>query len=148
MAACTKVRHGPAMKKVLLLGLLPSVVDFSSFPDLTEEKLAMGLKAQEKSLCDLGFDARWCLFDRGETAGAVVQAALQATPYDVVLIGAGVRTAPAHVALFEQLINIVHEHAPQARICFNTRPDDTQQAVLRWIAAPTSTNTSSFIQKG
>lgn len=124
------------MKKVLLLGLLPSVVDFSAFPGLTEEKLARGLEAQEKSLCDLGFDAKWCLFDRGETAGAVVRAALEAKAYDVILIGAGVRTQPAHLALFEQLVNLVHEHAPQAKICFNTRPDDTQEAVLRWIAAP------------
>lgn len=126
------------MKKVLLLGLLPSVVDFSSFPDLNEEKLAAGLKAQEKSLCDLGFDAKWCLFDRGETACAVVKAALEATRYDVVLVGAGVRTVPAHFALFEQLLNIVHEHAPQARICFNTRPTDTQEAVLRWISPPST----------
>jgi hypothetical protein len=124
------------MKKILLLGLLPSVVDFSSIPDLTEEKLSMGLKAQEKSLCDLGFDATWCLVDLGETAEAVAQAALEAGTYDVVLIGAGVRAQPAHFLLFEKLINIVHEHAPKARICFNTRPDTTQEAVLRWITAP------------
>jgi len=127
------------MKKILLLGLLPSVVDVSSFPGLTEEKLATSLAAQEKSLCDLGFDAKWCLVDRGETAVAVVQAALEAKHYDVVLIGAGVRTMPAHFALFEQLVNLVHEHAPKAKICFNTRPDDTQEAVLRWLAKPSAT---------
>jgi hypothetical protein len=124
------------MKKILLLGLLPSVVDLPSFPGLTEEKLAAGLAAQEKSLCDLGFDAKWCLFDRGATAGAVVEAVLAASSYGVILIGAGVRTVPALLPLFEQLVNIVHEHAPGAKICFNTRPEDTQEAVLRWIAAP------------
>lgn len=124
------------MKKVLLVGLAPSVVDFSSFPGLTEEKLAMGLKAQEQSLCDLGFDAKWCLVDRGETAATVVQAALDAKRYDVVLVGAGIRLMPAHFALFEKLINVIHAHAPQAKICFNTRPEDTQESVLRWLAAP------------
>lgn len=125
------------MKKVLLLGLLPSVVDVASLPDdMTEEKLARSLEAQEKSLCDLGFDARWCLVDRGETAEAVAQAALESKSYDVILIGAGVRAIPAHFALFEKLINLVHEHAPKARICFNTHPEDTQAAVLRWIEAP------------
>jgi hypothetical protein len=124
------------MKKLLLLGLLPSVVDYSLFPDLTEEKVAMALKAQEKSLCDLGFDAIWCLVDLGETAEAVALTALKAGTYDVVLIGAGVRVPPPHFLLFEKLINIVHEHAPKARICFNTRPDTTQEAILRWIAAP------------
>ena len=66
----------------------------------------------------------------------MVKATLEAGEYDVILIGAGVRTVPAYFALFEQLVNIVHEHAPRARICFNTRPDDSQEAVLRWIAAP------------
>ena len=124
------------MKRVLLLGLLPSVVDFSTVPDLTAAKLDASLKAQEKSLRDLGFDASWCLVDLGETAEAVAKAALEARPRDVVLVGAGVRTLPAHFALFEKLINVVHEHAPKAKICFNTRPDDTQEAVLRWIQAP------------
>ena len=71
------------MKKILLLGLLPSVVDMSLFPGLTEQKLAHGLAAQEKSLCDLGFDAKWCLVDRGETAGSVVQATLAASQYEL-----------------------------------------------------------------
>lgn len=122
------------MKRVLLLGLLPEVVDTSQFPGLTQEKLALSLKAQEQSLRDIGFDAGWCLLDLGETAEAVARAALAAGPYDVVLIGAGVRTMPAHFVLFERLINIVHELAPGSRICFNTRPDDTQEAVLRWIS--------------
>lgn len=122
------------MKQVLLIGLRPDVVDFSAFPGLTAEILAAGLEAQERSLCALGFAARWCLTDRGETAEAVVRAALSAVAYDVVLIGAGVRLVPAHFALFERLINVVHECAPTARICFNTRPDDTGEAVLRWAA--------------
>ena len=111
------------------------MVDFTSIPDLTEEKLDASLKAQEKGLRDLGFDVRWCLVDLGETAEAAARAALEAGPYDVVLIGAGVRAIPAQFALFEKLINVVHEHAPKARICFNTRPDDTTEAVLRWIDA-------------
>jgi len=34
--------------------------------------------------------------------------------------------------LFEKLINLVHEHAPGAKICFNTTPADTAEAVQRW----------------
>ncbi len=123
-------------KKILMIGLLPSVVDVSSIPGLTTEKLAASLKSEEQGLRDLGFDAHWCLTDRGETAGAVVQAELTGQTYDLVLIGAGIRTLPAHFALFEKLINIVHEFAPQAKICFNTKPDDSHEAVLRWLTAP------------
>jgi hypothetical protein len=120
------------MKKVLVLGLLPEVVDFSSFPGLTKEKLAASLAAQERAIRELGFEVKLCLVDRGETAQAVVLSELEATVYDVVLIGAGVRTVPQHFMLFERLINVVHERAPEAKICFNTRPDDTLDAVLRW----------------
>ena len=123
-------------KKIMLIGLLPSVVDVAAIPGLTREGLAASLHAEEQSLCDLGFDAKWCLVDRGETAEAVVQAALSAKQYDVILVGAGVRTIPAHFALFEKLINIIHEHAPKSKLCFNTNPSDTQEAVLRWVSAP------------
>ncbi len=124
------------MKRIVMIGLLPSVVDLSSFPGLTADKLAAALAREEQSLRDLGFDARWCLTDLGETAEAAVRAALDEEPCDVVLIGAGVRSVPAHFLLFERLLNVVHERAPGAKICFNTRPDDTREAVLRWIEAP------------
>lgn len=48
--------------------------------------------------------------------------------------GAGIRTIPAHFLLFEQILNLVHEHAPGARLCFNTTPATTRDAVLRWVA--------------
>jgi hypothetical protein len=53
--------------------------------------------------------------------------------FDCVLVGAGVRKLDKHFLLFERLINVVHEHAPDARICFNTKPDDTADAVRRWL---------------
>lgn len=124
--------------KIFLIGLDPAVVDFSAFPSLTYEKLSASLTAQQQGLLDMGFDAGWCLVDRGETAESVVRTALSAKQYDVVLIGAGVRTSPSHFLLFERLINIVHEHAPTSKICFNTNPDDTKDAVLRWLAAPSA----------
>ena len=124
------------MNRVLLIGIEPTLVDFSSMPDLDAAKVARGIQAQEQRLRDLGFDATWCLTDLGATAESVVRAALAAGPYEAVLIGAGIRVIPANFSLFERLLNAVHEAAPQAKICFNTRPDDTVEAVLRWIAPP------------
>ena len=54
-------------------------------------------------------------------------------PFKCVLIGAGVRAVPSNLLLFETLINVVHEHAPQAKLCFNTLPSDTAAAVQRWL---------------
>ncbi|MBX3159731.1 MAG: hypothetical protein KF773_27425 [Deltaproteobacteria bacterium] len=121
------------MAKVLLVGLVPEVVDFAKFPGLTVERLAAALAAQEAALRERGVDARWCLVDLGATAEAVVRAELEGVPHDVVLVGAGVRTVPEYLMLFERLVNVIHEHAPGAKICFNTRPDDTVEAVLRWL---------------
>ncbi|MFY0532283.1 hypothetical protein [Nannocystis pusilla] len=49
------------------------------------------------------------------------------------MIGAGIRTAPAHLLLFERLIDLIHTLAPDARLCFSTSPDSAAQAVLRWV---------------
>jgi hypothetical protein len=74
-----------------------------------------------------------CLTDFGNTAGAVVESQLKQQRFDCILIGAGVRTNPSNFLLFEKLINVVHEHAPQARLCFNILPSDTAAAVRRWL---------------
>ncbi len=125
---------------VLIIGLRPELIDFSSpdfahFPGLTSAKVQAGLDADQARLNALGYDAQLCLTDFGETAAAVVQERLQSQPFACVLIGAGVRTVPSNFLLFEKLLNIVHEFAPQAKICFNTKPDDTAVAVQRWVTA-------------
>jgi len=120
-------------KKVLLIGLNPAVVDYTLFPGLDEAKLSKALQTDEDHLNRLGYDAKWCLIDRGETAEAVVLEQLGQKQSACILIGAGVRTAPPYFLLFEKLLNLVHEHAPQAKICFNTRPSDTAESVQRWL---------------
>ena len=120
--------------KVLMIGLDPKVVDYSHLAvKLDEPTLRAGLAADEKRLRDLGYDAGWLLIDRGETAEAVVSAALEEKAFDCVLIGAGIRTIPPMFPLFEKLVNLVHEKAPHAKICFNTVPEDTAASVQRWV---------------
>jgi hypothetical protein len=119
-------------KKVLMIGLDPKVVDYAHLPvKLDESTLRNALTEDEKRLRELGYDARWLLIDRGETAEAVVSAELTQT-FDCILIGAGIRTIPPLFLLFEKLVNVVHEKAPHARICFNTVPEDTAVSVQRW----------------
>ena len=122
-----------AQKSIISIGLHPDVVDYSLFPGLTHEKLASGLKMQEQELQKLGFATTFLLVDLGATAEDEARRALQEKQYDAVVIGAGIRTPPPHLALFEKLVNVVHEHAPKAKLCFNTRADDTAEALLRWV---------------
>jgi hypothetical protein len=127
-----------AANSVLLIGLDPALIDFSdasyaAFPGLDSAKVLAGITADQERLKALGYDAQLCLTDFGHTAEAVVIARLKQKQFDCILIGAGVRTIPSNFILFEKLISVVHEHAPRAKLCFNTKPTDTAEAVRRWI---------------
>ena len=123
-------------KSVLVIGLDPTLIDFSQPgypPGMNATKVFAGLQACEDELTGLGYSVQMCFTDFGETAESVVQDQLGQKRFDCVLIGAGVRTVPSNFLLFETLVNVVHEHAPQARLCFNTVPSDTAAAVQRWL---------------
>lgn len=126
----------PDRKSVLVIGLDPNLIDFSQpgyAPGMDATKVLAGLKSSENELTRLGYSVRMCLTDFGETAEAVVEDQLKQKRFDCILIGAGVRTNPSNLILFEKLINVVHAYAPQAKICFNTLPSDTAAAVKRWL---------------
>ena len=123
-------------KSVLVIGLDPTLIDFSKpgyAPGMDATKVLAGLKSSEDELTRLGYSVEMCLTDFGETAEAVLQNQLEQKRFDCILIGAGVRVVPSNFLLFEKLINVVHEHAPQAKLCFNTLPSDTADAVKRWL---------------
>ena len=123
-------------KSVLVIGLDPTLIDFSQPgypPGMDATKVLAGLKASEDELTSLGYSIDVCMTDFGDTAQAVVQRRLEQKRFDCIMIGAGVRTNPSNFLLFEKLINVVHEHAPTAKLCFNTLPSDTAAAVKRWL---------------
>jgi hypothetical protein len=83
---------------------------------------------------DLGYEVQSCLVDLGETAESVVSGTLSRERFDCIMIGAGVRAIPQHTHLFEKIINTIHQKAPSSsKICFNTNPSDTVEALLRWM---------------
>jgi hypothetical protein len=115
-----------------LIGLDPALVDYRKLPGWHADRLRATAKVSREELTARGFNVELCYVDRGETAAMVVARARSGHPCDCVLIGAGVRTDPERFLLFERLINVVHQQALEARICFNTNPTDTTAAVLRW----------------
>jgi hypothetical protein len=127
----------PEQKVVLIVGIDPTLIDFSS-PDfarfnMTAERVQSALQADGERLRSLGYEADFCGTDFGGTAVEVLEEKLRGKSYDCVLIGAGVRVVPANLVLFERLINAIHANAPRAKICFNTNPSDTAEAVMRWV---------------
>ncbi|WP_334029587.1 hypothetical protein [Alteromonas sp. P256] len=119
-------------KKVLMIGLRSDAVEFDKWPQLTKEKLESAFVDTVTELAKNGYDAKWCLTDRGETAEQHAYHTLLKEKPDIVLIGAGVRADPDHFLLFEKLINIIHTHSSNAKIAFNTMPNDSLESVQRW----------------
>ena len=120
------------MITVLALGLDPNFVDLTSMPGLTPELVRAYIDSQLERMRASGYAVESCLVASGDTAEAVVNDSLRKREYDCVMIGAGLR-APGQLLLFEKLLNLVHARAPRAKICFNTTPADSVEAVQRWV---------------
>lgn len=125
-------------KSVMVIGVEPTLIDFSgpdfaNMPGMDAATVRAGLTSAEDTLTRLGYSVQMCLTDSGATAEAVVQSRLRQKRFDCIVIGAGIRVLPGNFLLFEKLINVVHEYAPQAKLCFNTNPNDTVEAVRRWL---------------
>ena len=124
-------------KKVLIIGFDPTLLDFSSpelaHANLTAEKVLAGLKADGERLKALGYEPTPCLVDLGETAESVIRRHLGETSFECICIGAGIRVNPKFFLLFERIVNVTRELAPQAKLCFNTKPSDTAEAIQRWV---------------
>jgi hypothetical protein len=101
---------------------------------MTADKVMQGLNGSRDRLEGLGHETHILLTTDAETVEAQVSAALQDHRYDVIVIGAGLRTLPPMADQFERLMNLLHEKAPQAKLAFNSRPDDSDKAALRWLS--------------
>ncbi len=119
-------------KRVLALGLDPAAIDPAAFPQFTAAQVRAFIDSQLERVRQLGYEVESCLVDQGQTAENVLGQHLGSKSFDCVMIGAGLR-APEGLLLFEKLLNLVHVRAPSARICFNTTPADTAEAVQRWV---------------
>ena len=75
-----------------------------------------------------------CLVDLGETAESVVSDILSREKYECIMVGAGIRLLPQNTVMFKKILNTSHQKAASSsKICFNTNPSDTIEAVLRWM---------------
>ena len=125
------------MPSILVIGVDPDAVDYSDPalpPGLTADKVKAGLAAVHDRFAARGDRADQCMLALDGSGAATVAARVRGAAYDCVVIGAGLRKPEGNLELFEAVINAVHQHAPQAAIAFNTRPDDTVQAADRALA--------------
>lgn len=125
-----------AKKKVLLIGIDSKLIDpnLSTATGWDANRVRAAAQDANKRLVELGYELQSCLLDPRGTDESVVSDTLSREKFDCIMVGAGVRVLSQNTSLFEKIMNTIHQKAPpSSKICFNTNPADTVEAILRWV---------------
>jgi hypothetical protein len=117
-----------ASGRVLVIGLDPVRI-----PGWDPEPVVAAIARGQARFADHGIEADMCLVAPDEHAEAAIVAALTSKDYACVVVGGGIRKHEPLLELFEKVVNLVRRHAPGAAIAFNSTPEDTADAALRWL---------------
>lgn len=123
---------------MISIGLHPRALDYSTLPDgVDEASLTARIERGNAALREAGFDVVLCQVDTApDAAEEQVRTQLRRAQFGLAMVGGGIRMIPEHTELFERIVNVLHEVTPRIRLCFNTAPDNTVDALRRWIAPP------------
>lgn len=128
------VGAGPVRGRTLFVGIAPQAFEPGDLPDgLTPEILAARIEAGQSALEEAGIDAEHCMIGKDpDEAEAMLREAFGRETFPLAMIGAGIRALVEHTLLFERIVNVLIELNPSIRLCFNTSPEDTINAIRRW----------------
>lgn len=116
------------MPSALVVGYDPQAV-----PGVDGRALHAALDAEPARFGEHGIRAAMTLVASGESAEPLLTASLTAHPWDVVVVGGGIRKTEQLLPLFESLVNLIHRHTPQAAIAFSTHGGNSVEAAQRWL---------------
>ena len=122
-------------QRVLIIGLDPDKLDMTAPglpPGVSSETLKAGISKVKAAFEAKGDHLETCGLDPAGPIEPILEAKLAQEPFDCVVIAAGFRVPQHALRLFERVVNVVHRHAPNAAIAFNTSPGDTLDAAQRW----------------
>ena len=122
------------MSSILIIGADPTHMDFSAPgtpPGVNADFIRNGLNGSRDRLVAAGHAADILWTGDETTIAGEAEAAFAGRAYDIIVIGAGLRTLPPMAEQFELLMNVVHARAPRARLAFNSTPGDSDVAALR-----------------
>lgn len=118
--------------RVLLIGVDTSKFLNSNIPGYDPAEIHRQSVIAKDNLIALGYDAKWCYIDiTSNNASEALTTELLGSLFDCILIGAGLRKRTDQLLLLESLINIVHQNAVGAKICFNEDVHDTVETIKR-----------------
>jgi hypothetical protein len=123
------------MANILIIGEDPDTPEFADMapPGVTVTSVHRGLDDAAARLEGEGHAAAIMLTGPIEAISGQLAEALAARVYDVIVIGAGLRSLPPMTEKFETLINEIRNQAPRARLAFNTSPNDSDVAARRQV---------------
>ncbi|MFJ8578259.1 hypothetical protein [Micromonospora sp. NPDC093277] len=117
-----------ALGRVLVIGLDPVRI-----PGWDPEPVVAAIARGQARFADHGIEADLCLVAPDEDAEGAIVEALNRRDYACVVVGGGIRKHEPLLELFEKVVNLVRQQAPDAAIAFNSSPEDTADAALRWL---------------
>lgn len=117
-----------ARGRVLVIGLDPARI-----PGWDPEPVVAAIARGHARFGEHGIVADMCLVVPGEDAEKEIVDALTRDEYACVVVGGGIRKHEPLLEFFERVVNLVHRYAPGAAIAFNSTPEDTADAALRWL---------------
>lgn len=116
------------MGPVLIIGLDPVRI-----PGWDPQPVMAAIARGQARFDEVGVEADLCLVVPDDDPETAIVEALKAKDYACVVVGGGIRKHEPLLQLFEKVINLVRQHAPGAAIAFNSTPEDTADAALRWL---------------
>lgn len=122
--------RGLSGQRVLILGLDPDAI-----PGIDAAAIRTGLEYGLARFKDSGLVADQCLVPLDETAERRIADALEVEKYSCVVVGGGIRKPEPLLEFFEDVINMIRLHAPQAAIAFNRDGGTSLEAARRVLAA-------------
>jgi hypothetical protein len=102
-------------------------------PGLNAERIQAGTALAATKIAQRGWIGDLCMISPDDAGIAMLEKQLGSTTYDCVVIGGGMRLPPKALLTFEKAVNAIHKAAPGSAIVFNTKPEDTAEAVARWL---------------
>ncbi|MFI2712249.1 hypothetical protein ACH495_19200 [Micromonospora sp. NPDC018662] len=111
---------------VLVIGLDPARI-----PGWDPTPVVAAIDSGHARFAEHGIEADLCLVAPDADTEETIAAALTRRAYACVVVGGGIRKHEPLLDLFEEVVNLVHRHAPGAAIAFNSTPEDTLDAALR-----------------
>lgn len=120
------------MAAILIIGEDPdSIKPEDHPPGVTSASIRAALNNARAALQSKGHQVDVLLTTSVDRIATELADAVRGRHFDVLVIGAGLRVLPPMARHFERLMNAIREHAPNARLAFNTKPEDTAEAAER-----------------